>query len=73
MTSPTAILAGNHSQFKDYLYRDVRELNIKHYKYIDNPSATRGLQFRDIIIIGTFWDRYEAQEIHAYTTACLEV
>lgn len=57
-----AILAGNHQQFREYIWENKGD--IKNFKYIDGTYPLVGYIFDGYEVIGTFWeDKKNASEI----------
>lgn len=49
-----AILAGNHQQFREFIFEN--DLDTKDFKYIDSSIPLAGYRFTGYKIIGTFYE-----------------
>lgn len=67
MKPVTIVLAGNHSQYSDWLYDNVlpKMEALNDYRYASHPDKVQGLVAEDVIVVGTFWDDFpEANEMY---------
>lgn len=65
-----AILAGNHDQYRDWLYsvgrQDWASLNSV-VRYVTMWRDVAGMTFTNYIIVGTFWNRPDAKKLYELT------
>ncbi len=56
------ILAGNKQEADNWAFENHRSRS--DYYYVENETHIRGMRNIEYIIIGTFWDRPDAQQLH---------
>ena len=54
-----AVLAGNYKQAKEFM----RSTGKDNFLYISTPKETYGMLFYHYVIIGTFWERKDANKL----------
>lgn len=63
MILQTAVIAGNDQQYETWLRASRADPNL--YIYISYPGIFKGQRFRDIIYLGTFFERKDFHDILA--------
>ena len=56
---PIAVLAGNIREYA--LFKEGRG---SIFRFIEYPDKAMGMEFSDVITIGTFWDRKDAGDFY---------
>lgn len=75
-----AVLAGNYAQFRDWLrsqdvYGELFSPTDKrpHRAFFARDRSLRGRMIDGILVVGSFWDRKDAVELHAFAQHGLKV
>ena len=66
-----AILAGNHFQYLEHLKENFSRTK-QNTVYIYSEEQLRGCFVIDIEVVGTFWDRPDAEELYNYANLLLK-
>jgi hypothetical protein len=60
----TPVVAKNRDQYEHWLQvTQAREPRMAPFTYVGSPLAARGLLHYGVIVVGTFWERPDAQGI----------
>lgn len=70
MKRTVIILAGNFKEFQNYI--DSRNQDENRFIYASDQHSIAGLRADRIYIIGSFWDRKDADSLYEYAKAQFE-
>ena len=68
MTRNIVILSGTQKQYEQFIRTNFKSALKKSIRYIfpHSEDQLRGLKINGMEIIGNFWDREDAKELHSY-------
>lgn len=74
MLRTIAVLAGSINQYQDFLRANFTQVRLGKIRYIhlESPDMIRGIRISGVEVIGNFWQKSNAKELHDFAMRELE-